>query len=170
MGDDQNIAGDGPAQPPERQTPRTPSRKRNTKPKSKRTKLEKKIFLLAELGLTPEQIAAACDVSHVTVYKWMKDPDFRRRLKESSLVADRRVVQSLYQRACGFVCEEEKAFLRDGEPIIVPVKKHYPPDTDAIRFWLTNRQPEEWSNRQKTDVSGTMVIQVVNYADPDHPA
>jgi hypothetical protein len=54
-------------------------------------------------------------------------------------------------------------FDEDGKPI-VKVKehsittKHIQPDTAAIIFTLCNRDPDNWKNRQDTNVTGEMTL------------
>ena len=47
----------------------------------------------------------------------------------------------------------------DGEILTEEVEKHYKPDVQAIKLWLTNRQRKNWSDRKETTHSG----------DPDAP-
>lgn len=48
---------------------------------------------------------------------------------------------------------EDKIFQFQGEPIVVPTIKHYPPDTTAAIFWLKNRQPHLWRDKQEVEVN-----------------
>lgn len=40
---------------------------------------------------------------------------------------------------------------------IVPTIKHYPPDTVAGIFWLKNRQPDKWREKQEIAIEDTTV-------------
>src|SRR6185312_7516231 len=44
-----------------------------------------------------------------------------------------------------------KVFQSNGVPLIVPYREHVPPDTKAAEFWLTNRAPGRWKNRQNIE-------------------
>jgi hypothetical protein len=114
----------------------------------------KKLVRLAECGLSVDQLAVACDVTQPTISVWMRSPQYKELIKESKVLSDGRVVVSLYRRACGYSHPEDKIFQHNGKPVIVPTTKYYPPETDAIRFWLTNRQPAEWRNKQATELTG----------------
>ena len=39
----------------------------------------------------------------------------------------------------GYEHPEDKIFLHEGKPVIVPTVKHYPPDTTACIFWMKTR-------------------------------
>lgn len=115
---------------------------------------------LCELGATDEEIADFFEVNVATIYRWKnKHPDFCEALKAGKEKADERVERSLYQRAIGYTHDEDKIFNNNGEPMIVPTKKHYPPDTTAAIFWLKNRRKDDW--RDKQEVENTH-----NLADP----
>jgi hypothetical protein len=141
--------------------------KKAGRPSKLTAKQRSKLFKLAEEGLSVEQLALACDVAVKTVYNWQKDPEVQKHLQESKRVADHRVVVSLFRRACGYSHPDEKVFIHNGKPVIVHTVKYYPPDTEAAKFWLTNRLPEEWSNKQKTELSGNVVWEIVDYANAD---
>lgn len=95
---------------------------------------------LAGFGLTVEQIASFLKVNPDTLYTYQKKyPDFSETLKRGKVKSDTRVKRSLFERANGYEHEEDKIFLHEGEPVIVPTVKHYPPDTAAAFIWLKNR-------------------------------
>ena len=48
----------------------------------------------------------------------------------------------------------------DKEPLIVPMIKQYPPDTTAGIFWLKNRRPNEWREKQEINVTGDMPAEI----------
>lgn len=110
--------------------------------------LDKKAYKLALLGATDKQLADFFEVTETTINNWKKDhPSFFESLKKGKYEADSKVAQSLYKRACGYKHKEDKIFIYEGAPIIVPTMKHYPPDTVACIYWLNNRQPEQWRNK-----------------------
>ena len=53
----------------------------------------------------------------------------------------------MYQRACGYTHPEEQLFQFRGEVIRAKTTKHYPPDTEAAKFWLRNRHPGKWRDK-----------------------
>jgi hypothetical protein len=123
-------------------------------------KLRAKLFKLVKRGLSDQTIAIACDISLPTLKTWKKDPDFLTLLSELKLAADGEVKRALYLRALGYSHPEEKIFNNNGQVIRAKTTKHYPPDADAAKFWLCNRQPKEWSNKQQIELPEDLVINV----------
>ena len=106
------------------------------------------------LGATDEQLASFFEVNTSTIYQWKLDyPDFSNALKVSKEVYDSQIERSLAERARGYSHPEDKIFVSQGETIVVPTIKHYPPDTTACIFWLKNRQPQAWRDVQHHDTS-----------------
>ena len=104
-------------------------------------KMKKQIKFLAEKGFTDKEMANAVGVTEQTINNWKKQqPKFFESLKDWKKEADRNVERSLYERACGYEHPEDKIFNANGEPLVVPTTKHYPPDTSAMIFWLKNRK------------------------------
>lgn len=111
--------------------------------------IREKIASLAEKGKTVEQIAEIIGVTPRTIYNWQgKHPDLFHALKEAKQVADDLVEASLFARAVGYSHPEVKVFCDKGEITEHEVVKHYPPDVTAAIFWLKNRQPELWREKQ----------------------
>ena len=106
---------------------------------------------LVSLGLTDEQLAYTFGVSRQTIENWKKSPEILLHLKKGKEVADQMVERSLFERANGYSHPEDKIMQYEGKPIIVPTTKHYPPDTLAAIFWLKNRKPKDWRDRQEIE-------------------
>ena len=130
-------------------------------------KYEKIILGIAKYGLTDKQIASAVGIDESTLTHWKKDnPQFFTSLKEIKEEADRTVVNSLYNRANGYNLDEVTQELRmndDGEKELVVTKvvtKHIVPDTTAQIFWLKNRQPDKWRDKQDIEHSGELNIKI----------
>ena len=115
---------------------------------------------LALRGWTDLQMSEFFEVDESTWTRWKeKHEDFRTALKDWKVEADSIVERCLFERATGYSHPEDKIFKPAGEdPTIVPTIKHYPPDTVAGIFWLKNRQPEIWREKQDLtlDHSGTI--------------
>ena len=95
---------------------------------------------LAKLGYTDERLAEAIGISRSTLSAWKVDhPEFADSLKAAKSQADAQVVEALHRRACGYIA-------KDGT--------HVPPHPTAAIFWLRNRQPSEWRDTNRHEVTG----------------
>lgn len=109
-------------------------------------------YKLCLLGATDKELADFFGVSEQTINAWKRaHPEFLESLKAGKAEADAKVAEKLFQRALGYEHPEDKIFLYEGKPVIVPTVKHHAPDTTAAIFWLKNRQPEKW--RDKLDLN-----------------
>lgn len=110
----------------------------------------------ARAGLTLEDIAHNCGVHPSTLKDWKKNKsDISDALKKGK-VADIIVKNALHKRAVGYECVEVKETYGTSGVLIerVVTAKHVPPDTTAAIFWLKNREPDVWRDRQEQIVSG----------------
>lgn len=124
---------------------------RPTKYKSEYVEKAKKILAL---GATIEELADIFEVNKTTIYEWAyKNTKFSNALKDGRLLSDARVEESLYSRAMGYQLPEDKVFLHEGSPVVVPTTKHYPPDPTSMIFWLKNRNPDRWREKPEENES-----------------
>ena len=106
-------------------------------------------------GLTDEQIANNMGISKTTFYEWKrKYPQLSDTLKKGKEPVDIEVENALLKRALGYEYEEittEKKELPNGkvEKHIKKVTKIVLPDTTAQIFWLKNRRPDKWKDKQE---------------------
>ncbi len=127
-----------------------------------------RILELAEQGATDEQIGKDIGVSHHTIKTWKgKHPEFRTALKEAKDVPDELVEVTLFQRACGYTCEEVKVFHYQGEVITKTVEKHYAPDPTSMIFWLKNRRPERWRDKREVELDTGNITVLFDRQDKD---
>lgn len=92
---------------------------------------------LCRLGATNEDIADFFGVAVSCIHRWRDaHPEFRDALKDGKDEADAKVEQALFARATGY--------------------KDSPPDTTACIFWLKNRQPKKWRDKQEREHSGVV--------------
>ena len=102
------------------------------------------------LGITDEGLAAFFDVALGTIKKWKAEyPEFMNSIKGAKDSPDDAVERALFQRATGYSHPEDKVFNQNGQAMIVPTTRHYPPDTAAAFIWLKNRRKEKWRDRHE---------------------
>jgi hypothetical protein len=78
-------------------------------------------------------------------------PDISDTLKKGKEVIDRQVENALLKRALGYKYDE--VTLENGVET-KRVTKEVVPDTTAQIFWLKNRRPDEWREKQSVEVAG----------------
>jgi len=88
---------------------------------------------LASLGLIDKEIAIILDISERTLNYYKKKPEFLQSIKKGKLKADIQITKSLYNKAKGG-------------------------DTTAIIFWLKNRLPSIWRDKQDIEHSGSVGV------------
>ena len=110
---------------------------------------------LCALGATDMEIADFFEVDVRTINRWKgAHEEFCHALKVGKENADKRVERSLFNRANGYEHEETDIRVVDGQIVQTEIRKHYPPDTTACIFWLKNRKPAEWRDKQEMEMSG----------------
>jgi len=113
-------------------------------------------------GMTDEELANYFGVATSSIYEWKKEhPDFSEAIKKGKEIADVSVATALRDRALGYSHPEDKIFLHEGEPVIVPTTKHYPPDTAAAFIWLKNRHPERWRDKVEVEHGGQVEFEIL---------
>lgn len=113
---------------------------------------------LCELGATDREIADFFEVDVRTVYRWKHAHDaFCQALRGGKAFADDRVERSLFQRAIGYEQDEVKIFMPANaeNPVYAPFIAKVAPDTTAAIFWLKNRRPERWRDKQEIEHSAS---------------
>lgn len=109
-------------------------------------------YKLTLLGYTDKELADFWGVCEATINNWkLEHCGFLESIKRGKSIADSEIAESLYNRAKGYSHPEDKIFCNNGEVIIEPTIKHYPPDTAAAMIWLKNRQPKLWRDKQEID-------------------
>lgn len=119
---------------------------------------------LAEEGLSDDEIAVRCDLSPEVFERWKKKhPKLYDAVDIGRREADFSVVEALYKKATGYSVKTNKTHklkcidydpttgkkLKEYESLAVGVDESYvPPDLKAEIFWLKNRQPSRWKDRE----------------------
>lgn len=110
--------------------------------------------------LVDAQIAKNMGIGITTFYEWKKKfPKFRDALKRGKKIADIEVENALFKSATGFEHEEVKEIveiLPNGEKKLKKekTKKYIPPNPTSAIFWLKNRKPRQWRDKQVLEHDG----------------
>ena len=77
-------------------------------------------------------------------------------------VADARVESALYKRAIGYeYTETSKEVGPDGVKIKTTTKQ-VAPDVTAQIYWLKNRRPDRWKDKQDISIEGALKVEIIN--------
>ena len=120
-------------------------------------------------GSSIKSACAAVGIHRTLFYKWKESKfDFFDTVTRAMAIPDRKVENALYRTAKGFRYTETeyKAVPTEDHTKIkyIPVKKTRKmvlPNVAAQKLILTNRNPEEWRDKQDLDFSGDMKITVI---------
>ena len=124
----------------------------------------RKVERLAARGLTIIQIGISLGWSEETIHKKKREhPELAESIRRGQSKGIETVSNSLFKNANGFnykeVHEEAKA---DEKGKITKhkkvIKKRSLPNTAAQIFYLKNRDPEHWQDKQDHTISGDIII------------
>lgn len=152
--------GDGGNEPPEdgnvgsgKESNNLPANTDNTKrgrgqPTAYRAEYAYQVFKLCLLGMTQDDIADFFGVCTKTIDNWKNEhPEFLRSIRNGRHAADAEVANSMYLNACGYSHDAVHVSVFMGEVTLTNITKHYPPNFQAGRLWLMNRQPKLWKEK-----------------------
>ena len=136
-------------QPKERAVPK---RQKAGAPTRYMKSFPEKAYKLCRLGAIDTDLADFFNVSVVTLNNWKKaHPEFITSIKKAKEDRNNAVVRSLLERATGYSHTEGKIFCDKGQIVRAETTKHYPPDPTSMIFWLKNRDPKNWRDKQVTE-------------------
>jgi len=118
-------------------------------------------------GLTDEQIAYNMGIAVRTLYVWKERfHQIMHSLKKGKEVADFEVENALYKRALGYNYEEVKTHVEElngkKKKKVEKTHKHIPADVTAQIFWLKNRKPKEWRDKQDLEHTGNIGVTIID--------
>ena len=116
----------------------------------------KQLHILGQKGWTLGDIAAFYGIPYSTLQSWMERyPSIGDAVNQGILESCDRVERALFEKAVGYQHPDTKVMTRalgnnQGSEIVqIEVTKHYPPDTSACIFYLTNKKRNEWKHRME---------------------
>lgn len=109
--------------------------------------------LCANNAFTDAELASFFSVTLSTLNLWkLRHPEFSDSLKMGKAPANARVEKSLYDRAMGYSQMETDIRVIGGKIVKTEVMKHYPPDPTCLIFYLKNRLPDQYRDKQELEV------------------
>lgn len=123
---------------------------------------------LAMEGKTDEEIADRLGIARSTLSKWKSENKaFAEAMEIGKESADAEVELSLYKRAIGYRYKEKKVIVqmdKDGNQMparIETVEKEVLPDVTAQIFWLKNRKPDKYRDKQDIAIEKDKDIKII---------
>ena len=124
--------------------------------------VEPKLLLIeawARDGLTDADICKNLDVGKDAFIDYKKQyPELSEALKRGKEEIDVMVENAMLKAALGYDYTEEELNKVTGEPIELRKVAH--PNTTALIFWLKNRKPKQWRDKQELEHLGGLSIKV----------
>lgn len=134
------------------------------RPSKYESHVQPKLLLIeawARDGLTVDQISENLGIASGTLYEYQKQyPELIEALKNGREVIDAMVENALLKAALGYNYTEEELNKITGDPIELRKVAH--PNTTALIFWLKNRKPKEWRDKQELEHSGEAGVRIIN--------
>lgn len=125
-------------------------------------------YKLCLLGATDKELANFFSIKESTLNLWKKHEEFMESLKRGKEEADATVAQKLYHRAIGYNCKATKFATYEGRITdSEEYTEHHPPDTTAAIFWLKNRQPTKWRDKQEIEQNTKLSIDLSGLTDEE---
>lgn len=122
----------------------------------------KQLEILASKGFTQDEIAKFFKICLATLKNYKnKYAEFLATIKRGQKISDTKVEKSLYERAIGYTHPEEKIFNSYGKIIRADTLKHYPPDPVSMIFWLKNRKPKVWRDKQEIGLDDDTINKII---------
>ncbi len=113
---------------------------------------------IAQRGLTDAEICKYFAIPETLFAKWLKlYPSFRAALNEGRTEADTKVVDALHKSALGGIRKIKTVSVveKNGKKIKRERTQeiYQAANVEAQKFWLTNRDKENWKNRQSSETN-----------------
>jgi hypothetical protein len=119
------------------------------RPSSFEDRLRNIMVRLAREGKTDVEIAEICGIDVTTLCLWKShDASFYQSINQSKNIPDQLVEMSLFKKALGYKRKVTKVFCYEGQIITHEHEEEVPPDATSQIFWLKNRQPGRWRDKQ----------------------
>lgn len=107
-------------------------------------------------GATMSEIAEKMEISRMTLSKWLdRYPEMSEVFFKTKEIVDYEVEAALYKSAIGHTVTTKETG-EDG--LVHEVTKYIPPNITAQIFWLKNRMPRLWRDKNITEMQGGLPI------------
>lgn len=131
----------------------------------------KAIVSWAEKGLSVSQIAANMGIARSTLCAWVNAyPDISDAIKKARRKPDEAVENALYRRACGYEAVDEVYAPNERGKLVLTRRtiRHVPSDPASMFFWLKNRMPDKWREKQEVHTEGAITMRFAGMEEAWH--
>lgn len=123
---------------------------------------KEQLKLFIEKGWTDKEVCVFFGFSERTLCRWKtKYPDFRKDCEEWKSEADKNVVISMYDMACGYYKPEDKFLVVGSKVRRVRTMRWYPANPTMAIFWITNRQHADWKRTRQEEGTDPLTVKVL---------
>lgn len=130
-----------------------PHKETGRPPKFKAEMVQQAARLCSMMAATDRELAEFFDVGLSTFYAWkIKYPALAEACRAAKSVANDRVRHSLYERAMGYEYEDTDIRVINKKIVKTKVMRKMPPCATSMIFWLKNREPDKWRDKQELEV------------------
>jgi hypothetical protein len=120
--------------------------------------------LIAETGANNAKLARSFRVSKQTIFRWLADhEEFRDQVLAAQDVWNTQLISgALVKRAVGFSAEEiHRELIGTKLYVTKKIRKFIVPNTEAIKFALTNFAPRRFSEKKEVKVETPDTLELV---------
>ena len=148
-----------------RDQPRVVKPKLRVKTGAPELKLTPLVIAMLDQTPNPKTVTQMCETLNISrdkFYRWGKESEaFAEAVLRVRATADDAVENAFYNRALGYDrTMNEDRLDKDGGVVSLSKDIHVPADTRAGEFWLRNRDPSKWQNKQVIEIAGDHVERV----------
>jgi len=114
-------------------------------------------------GMLNEEIAKKLGIAVQTLYDWIKRyPELDDAIKDGKRPVDIEVEQALLRSAVGYEVDYVEEELDAANKVIKSKRgaTHVKPNPTSLIFWLKNRRPDKWRDKQDIEHSGEIKIEI----------
>jgi transposase-like protein len=114
------------------------------------------VALVAQRGATDKEICEIYGITRKTLKTWRERyPSLDRTIETGRTLADSQVIAALHKRAIGGQYTETSTTVNPDSSVFERTTvKEVPPDISAIKYWLSNRSPGYWADKQQLQHTG----------------